>query len=66
MAVFSSTAEHFERLSRGLIPAVDLRLFWVSALAVCIPLQHMIRHSMRLENHFFTVTIQYEDVDGGV
>ena len=37
MTVFSSTAEHFERLSRGLIPAVDLRLFWVCALLLCTP-----------------------------
>ncbi len=28
-AVFSSMAEQFEALSRGLIPAVELRLSWV-------------------------------------
>lgn len=48
MTVFSSSAEHFERLSSGLIPGLDLRLVWVGTLAVYAPLQHMICLSTHL------------------
>ena len=72
MTVFSSTAEHFERLSSGLIPAVDLRLFWVCTLSVYTPLQHKICISLRLRtkrklfNFLVAVTARYNDAEGSV
>ena len=71
ITVFSSTAGHFERLSSGLIPGLNLRLVWVSTL-LQVPLQHILclcarlRSSCKPLNRLFIGIALDDDADGSI